>query len=154
MLRSLVTKDDLGRIEGILRSSNYFYDHEIDIAKSLVLEHLNLGVDSPYNFLFSEGSTAYACYGEVPCTKGTYDLYWIAVENKVRNQGLGGQLLQNLEADILNKGGRLIFIETSERDIYHTTRDFYLKYGYKVVGFYPNFYDKKDGKFVFSKSLV
>ena len=46
----------------------------------------------------------YACYGPIAVTIGSYDLYWIAVDQSCQGKGLGKVLLAEAERLIGGKG--------------------------------------------------
>ena len=155
--RENVLPGDPDVVRGIVASTGFFYDHEIDVAVELVDERLQKGLKSGYLFLFAEqgGRTVgYSCYGEIACTYGSYDLYWIAVRDDCRNQGIGKILLQKTEALITGLKGRVIWVETSGQDKYLPTRKFYLHFGYKEEAVLKGFYGPDDDKFIYVKRLV
>jgi len=148
-------------IEKIVISSGNFNDVEIATALELVDEALSRGEEeSGYLFAILEYGEkhrevqGYACYGPVPLTQGTYDLYWIAVNPASQGKGLGSHLLKYIEADVLRRGGRMILIETSSQESYGTTIRFYKRAGYKLTARIKNFYRMGDDKLVFLKELT
>jgi len=155
--REEVRADDAAAVREIVASTGFFHDHEIAVAVELVDERLQRGPDSGYLFLFAEldGRTVgYSCYGEIACTKGSYDLYWIAVHDDFRGRGIGGVLLEKTEACISRLHGRAIWVETSGREKYLPTRKFYLRNGYRESALLEGFYDAGDDKVVYVKRLV
>ena len=83
---------DLERVRRIIEGSGFFHPYEVTVAVEVVNERLLKGLESGYYFLFAEvnGEVAgYACYGPVPCTEASYDIYWIAVRNDLRHHGSG-----------------------------------------------------------------
>lgn len=96
----------------------------------------------------------YACYGPVPCTRSSYDLYWIAVAPAAQGCGLGRELLRRAEEAVRSRGGTQIYIETSSLEKYASTRGFYEACGYARAAEFPDFYDQGDAKVVFVKRLV
>jgi ribosomal protein S18 acetylase RimI-like enzyme len=154
--RKTVVSSDRMNIANILKSSGFFKSHEIDVAIELVEENLRSGEASGYrfNFIEIEGKTVgYCCYGEIPVTIKNYDLYWIAVDNNYRGKGLGRLLMEKTEADIRALGGRGIYVETSNKEQYQPTMDFYSRCGYKQVALLEDFYDINDNKVIFYKKL-
>ena len=155
--RSDVIIDDQQNVADIVSSTGYFYQDEIDIAIELVTERLQKGPVSGYHFIFAEVgdlTVAYTCFGPIPATKFSYDLYWIVVHSDWRGKGVGKLLLEKSEETIDNLGGKRIYVETSGRDQYAPTRAFYLKCGYKEEAVLPDFYAPGDAKHVFVKSQV
>ncbi len=154
--RKTVVPSDLMNVANILKSTGFFKPHEIDIAIELVEENLNNGDGSGYrfNFLEIEGKTvAYSCYGEIPLTVKNFDLYWIAVDNNYRGKGFGRLLMEKTESDISAFGGRGIYIETSNKEMYRPTMSFYKNCGYEEVAYFKDYYDIDDHKVVFYKKL-
>lgn len=152
--REDVLADDSVAVRNIVASTGFFYDHEIEVAVELVDERLQKGLMSGYLFLFAEqgGRTVgYSCYGEIACTEGSYDLYWIAVHEDFRGQGIGGRLLQMTEELIFQRQGRVIWVETSGQEKYLPTRKFYLNSGYRQAALLEGFYADGDDKVVFVK---
>lgn len=149
---------DPSAVRSIIGSSGFFSDAEIGIAVELVRERLERGLASGYRFLFADDLTSgslagYACYGEIPCTVGSYDLYWIAVDPERRRHGLGRALLAELELRVKLLGGRRIYIETSGRELYRPTQGFYRSCGYVLEAQLADFYGFDDPKLIFVKTL-
>ncbi len=147
-----VLPDDPKIIEEIVRSTGFFYEHEIIVANELAKERLIKGFDSGYFFIFAEYKdivVSYACYGPTPCTKGTYDLYWIVTHNDFRGKGIGVRLLNETIRLIREDNGRLLVAETSTKDQYLPSRKFYEKNNFKCEAIISDFYETDDGKAIF-----
>ena len=154
--RQQLTNSDKQSVRNIALSSGFFRDDEVDVAVELVEEVIQKGEASGYHFIFAElnGITAgFACFGPIPCTIGSFDLYWIAVDEKYRAQGLGKLLLRQVELSVEAMGGRQIFIETSSTLKYEPTRNFYITSGYLQVARLPDFYLIEDDKLIFSRKI-
>lgn len=152
IFRKGVTYSDLPHLRSILESSGFFYDFEVDVALELAEEYLEKGEKCGYFFIIAEQDgipVGYTCYGEIPCTIGSYDLYWIAVHQKTRGKGLGKKLMAQTSQDILIKGGRRIYIETSSTEKYLPTQKFYDNCGCTLVARIPDFYDVGDDKMMY-----
>ncbi len=156
IFRNEVSPKDKANVMEILKSTGFFYDFEIEIAVELVNEHLENGKESGYYFLFAEidnKTVGYTCYGPIPCTKHSFDLYWIGVHNDFRGKGIGRQLLAESEKRILEMGGKKIFIETSSTQKYYPTRKFYIDNKYMQAALLNDFYSPGDGKHIYEKTL-
>ncbi|HOK40021.1 MAG TPA: GNAT family N-acetyltransferase [bacterium] len=154
--RNYVKNEDKENVKNILESTKFFYEEEIDVAVELVDEALKKGKASGYNFLFLEENNfviGFTCFGSIPCTKHSFDLYWICVHNNYKNKGYGKLLLKKSEEEISKMKGKRIYIETSSRELYLPTREFYLRNGYKVDAILKDFYSDGDSKFIFVKVL-
>lgn len=155
--RSEPTAADIENVREIVVSTGFFFDHEVEVAVELIEERLNKGLEeSGYYFLFAESNgqtVAYACYGTIACTVGSYDLYWIATHNDFRGKGIGKELLRQVEYNIKAMGGRAIYIETSAKTQYEPTQRFYDSCGYLREALLKDFYAENDDKIIFSKKV-
>jgi D-alanine-D-alanine ligase len=155
-LRDTVVAQDEQAVREIVASTGFFAAHEVEVAVELVRDRLARGTTSDYHFVFADlkGRTiGYACYGPIACTVHSFDLYWIAVHEDHRGQGLGKVLLRASEEGIARAGGRRVYIETSARTQYAPTRAFYERCGYAVEAVLADFYAPADGKVIFVKVL-
>jgi len=147
---------DMDRVREIVVSSGFFSEAEIEVAVELVQERLNKGVESGYYFLFAEQDqkvAGYSCFGPIPCTVESYDIYWIAVQQELRRSGLGVEILKNVEERIREMGGKRIYVETSSRQQYRPTRSFYSRCGYRREATLENFYSSGDHKVIYLRVL-
>ncbi|MFH1030287.1 MAG: GNAT family N-acetyltransferase [bacterium] len=146
-------KDLVAQITG---SSRCFSEKEVSVAIELVEERLAKGEKSGYYFIFSEHLEkilGYICFGPDAGTESSYHIYWLAVDNEHRKEGIGRCLLQEAEKVIRKMGGSHIYIETSSRDCYMPARVFYEKNGYKREALLEDFYSEGDGKVIYSKKI-
>ena len=156
VFRTSVNDTDIENVREIVSSTGFFSDEEVIIAAELVEERLTKGESSGYFFLFIEidGKTiGYSCFGPIPATKLSYDLYWIAVHNDYQNRGLGKLLLYESEKAINELGGKRIYVETSGKEQYKATRKFYLACSYKEEAVLNDFYAPGDAKYLYLKVL-
>ena len=154
--RTQVIDSDPDTIELIIRSSGFFYEDEIPVARELAEETLKHGNVSGYKFVFaeSEGLTVgYAAYGFIDGTDGSYDLYWIAVDDKLRGKGIGKSILEQVMAVVKLEKGRQLIAETSSLSKYQPTREFYLRQGFTMVATVPDFYRVGDDKVFFVRKV-
>jgi GNAT superfamily N-acetyltransferase len=155
-IRTIPKKEDIESVREIVASTSFFRDDEVQVAVELVEERLEKGIVSGYEFVFIEIDgkvAAYACFGLIPCSLISYDLYWIATGKDFQNRGLGRMILNEVEKSVLAKGGKTIYIETSSKPVYEPTRQFYLRTGYSLRVQFEDFYDINDDKQVYIKTL-
>lgn len=156
-LRTELFESDLEFIGEILVSTGFFYDFEVATAVEIAEETLKKGKEAGYHFLFVEDEDlkpyGFTVFGDIPCTKNRFDLYWIGVHEKMRGKGTGSVLLKESEKAVKALNGKILYIETSSREQYNPTREFYLKNGYKIETILEDFYDDGDGKVIYSKRL-
>ena len=154
--RHQILPSDPGAISRIVQSSGFFSIEEIALAREVAEEKLAQGTACSYQFLFAEDKDSvlgYTCYGLIPATSGSYDLYWIAVNEQLRSQGLGKALMKETERIISDIGGRRIYVETSSRNQYKPTHGFYESCGYKKEALLKDFYAEGDSKIMYSRSI-
>ena len=124
------------------------------------MELINIAAFNPgqtdYNiFVYEyEGKIAgYHCIGRRPLTDATYDLYWIAADPDAGIKGIGKSLLDHAENFVLQNNGRWILAETSSKENYDATRNFYLRNKYSIVSQIKDFYKINDNLIVFGKYI-
>jgi ribosomal protein S18 acetylase RimI-like enzyme len=148
-----VKAGDKPDIMRLLRSTPEFEPEEVPIAE----EVLDGSLERPgedYQTLVAEkdGTLAgYICFGQTPLTQSVWDIYWMAVSQDCRGQGIGSTMLKKAEEHIKNHAGSLILIETSSKPSYLLTRRFYRKSGYKQVSRIKNYYAPGDHRITFEK---
>jgi GNAT superfamily N-acetyltransferase len=154
--RNNILPGDEQEVSRIVTSTGFFNAGEISVAVELAEEALVKGRESGYEFLFAQWedvTAGYCCFGPIPCTDNSYDLYWIAVHADFQNRGIGAALLKQAEILVDGAGGGKIFIETSSRPQYEQTRRFYLRSGYVEEAVLYDFYQTGDHRITFSKRL-
>lgn len=156
--RFLLAPGEEETIEQITASVGVFSADEVGIALELAQESVAKGPEkSGYHFALYEQDErilGYTCFGPIPCTKHSYDLYWIVVLHELRGQGLGKKLVGATEERIREMGGKKIYVETSSRAPYLSTRQFYERLGYTQEASFKDFYDDCDDKVVYVKTIV
>ena len=153
VLRHL-TPADRDRIEEITRAVGVFRADEVPVALEVFdgavagsPDYVALGADLDGRLV------GWICWGPTPCTLGTYDLYWMAVDPAVQGAGVGSALLGEMERRLAGIA-RLIVVETAGRPDYAPTRAFYQARGYRAVAVIPDFYAPGDDQVVYVKALA
>lgn len=154
-LRPLQSEDVPGLVR-ITRDTGFFRPEEVAVAQELLTESILKGEACGYQvYVADEGRRAvgYVCFGLTPLTRGTWDVYWIAVDPQCQSRGIGSRLMRLAEEEIRAKGGRLILLETSSQELYEPTRRFYRSLEYREVSRIPDFYDVGDARVTLAKTL-
>jgi ribosomal protein S18 acetylase RimI-like enzyme len=155
--RTDVLTEDIETVRAIVEATGYFTPSEVAVAVELVQEHLAKGaVASGYYFVFAghdRRTIGYVCYGPIPCTISSYNLYWIAVHPDFQGRGLGKALMREAERLIRAAGGTRIYIDTSYKAQYEDTRAFYEALGYELDALLKDFYSPGDDKVIYRKLL-
>ncbi|MBN2038445.1 MAG: GNAT family N-acetyltransferase [Spirochaetes bacterium] len=154
--RRYPVKNDFDNVYRLLEDTGFFSNEELNTAIELIDEKLQLGNKSTYKFVFAESGNrlvGYTCYGLVPLTKSSYDLYWIGVDTAFQGNGIGHILMSQTEISVKKSGGSAVYADTSSREQYSPTRRFYLSCGFREAAYFKDFYAPGDGKIVFVKEL-
>jgi len=140
----------------ILKNTPEFKSFEVVVAEEVIDSYLSDPEKSGYNILIAEDDATvagYICFGETPCTVGTWDIYWVAVDREKRGRGIGKALSEAAETAIKKARGRMAIIETSSTAPYENTRRFYLSRNYELIARIPDFYVPGDDKLIMQKRL-
>ena len=151
---------DCAAVAALLEGTGFFRRDEIDVAVELIEEFLAKGPASGYHFMFADREDSpncpagYVCYGPTPCTIGSFDLYWIAVDKDCQGQGIGRALMGMAELNAVGMGGKRMYVETSGRELYAPTQAFYRGIGYAEAARLADFYDVGDDKVIYQKNIA
>jgi ribosomal protein S18 acetylase RimI-like enzyme len=158
--RSVVQKSDAEAVRALVADTGFFSDEEVLVAVELVDETLARGKASGYEFLFVDQPDrpgrllGYTCYGLIPATESSFDLYWIAVSPQSQGQGLGAKLMRESERLARESGATQMYADTSASKQYIPTRAFYERMGYEKVAVLKNFFAPGDDKVIYARQLV
>jgi len=152
MIRSF-KPEDREQIFEMLQRTEQFNRDDISVAMELIDIAVSLPSQRDYNIFVCEEEKilGYHCTGKRPLTDGVYDLYWIVADPQAGKKGIGTQLLRHAEDFVRAENGRLMLAETSSRDIYSGTRNFYLKNNYELLAEIKHFYSEGESLMVFGK---
>lgn len=155
--RSQIFASDTEEVARLVKATGFFNAEEVEVAVELVRERRLKGDASGYHCLMAEREPGtllgYGCFGPIPCTLSSFNLYWIVVHPDVQGQGLGKRLIIMCEEEISRFAGTRVYAETSSRPQYHPTRCFYERCGYSLQATLADFYAPGDHKLVYCKVL-
>lgn len=158
ILRFGARASDAAAVRRLVAATGFFHPPEIEIAVELVVETLADPEGGDYRFLFADDSrgevVGYSCFGPIPLTAGSWDLYWIAVDPAWQGAGLGRRLLAESEERARSAGALQLFVDTSGRPQYAPTRGFYERCGYGVAAVLDDFYAPGDPKVIYRRRLA
>jgi GNAT superfamily N-acetyltransferase len=148
---------DRDALRSLIEGTEAFKPHEVDVAMELVdIALTRPGQEDyhPYVLVEEDGTVAaYACVGKNPMTNATFDLYWLATRADRMGKGYGRKIVAFVEEEVKRRGGRLLVIETSSKESYGTTREFYIKIGCTLAATLPDYYAEGDDKLIYLKRI-
>lgn len=154
--RSRVRPSDAEAVRALGEATGFFRPDEVAVAVELVTERLAKGVSSGYHFVFAESGgrmAGYGCFGPIACTVHSWDLYWIVVHPSLQGRGLGRSIMAECERLMAKAGGARVYVETSGREQYASTRFFYEGCGYTRESMLADFYAPGDPKVTYCRVL-
>ena len=153
-----LAKRDREKLYSMIVETQVFTREEINVAMELIDIVLKDPSQEDYKIdcMTSDEDQAmgYICYGPVPMTQGTFDLYWIAVDPGSQREGVGSKLIDFLDGMVKEAEGRMILADTSTVPQYEKTRSFYLKKGFQEVARIPDYYAPGNDRVSFCKRIL
>lgn len=155
-IRRLVA-DDRGAVEAMTRASLLFHPEEVTVALDVFDAATGHGrkADPDYETagaVANDRLVGWICWGPTPCTRGTFDLYWIVVDQAWQGKGIGSSLVDEMERQLAGRA-RLVVVETAGRAEYAPTRAFYAARGYEVGATIADYYSQGDDLVTYVKRL-
>ena len=142
----------------LVRQRGTFNEKEIEVAIEVIEDTLAFPEKKEYYTFCAvddKGDIAgFICFGPIPMTDRCYDLYWIAVDEKLSRNGIGKKLHEAMEEFVVNEKARRIYIDTSSTAPYMAARTFYERHGFHLVAVLQDFYRLGDDKIIFMKELL
>ncbi len=148
---------DESSVLGFVERTGFFRIGELAVAREVFCEAVSGKPECTYQSYVAELENrvvGWVCFGPTPCTVGTFDMYWIAVDPLFQRRRIGRKLSEFAEEKIRGQDGRLIIVETSGTPRYDATRAFYEQNGYLLAAEVPDFYAPGDSKCIYLKPLV
>ncbi len=149
-----IKQSDVDQLMKMLKRISAFNEKEVEVAMELI----NITVSNPdqtdYNIFVYEDQgkvIGYHCTGKRPLTDAVYDLYWIVADPLAGKKGIGKNLIEHAEKFVKDQKGRWLLAETSSKESYAATRNFYLRNKYSIVSQINDFYSIGDNLLVFGK---
>jgi ribosomal protein S18 acetylase RimI-like enzyme len=151
---------DRAPLQDLLQRIENFTAEEVEVALELIDGAISDPETSGYFAKVitlpddgAERLAGYICWGPTPMTARTFDLYWIAVDGAVRGKGLGRALILDLEEQLRAEGGANLRLETSSKESYGKTLQFYVDLGFEVSASLADFYAPGDALIILYKQI-
>ena len=147
-----VQKEDIPELKKVLDSSELFPSELLD---DMIRDFLNneSSIDIWFTTIDQGKAVSIGYCAPERLTEGTYNLYAIAVHKDLQGNGLGKEMMIYIENVLREKDNRILIAETSGKEEFELTREFYKKCNYTQQAIIPEFYDEGDDKVVFWKKL-
>lgn len=151
MIRSVESSDHDGILH-IAVESGLFESDQVDVLRQMLLEPSAEDV-----WLVSEKDgqpVGVAYFAPEKMTRGTWNLYFIAVLPGSQKKGVGAAMVEHIAGMLSERGERLLLVETAGLDDFEYVRRFYQSHGFLPTAVIPNFYDNGVDKVIFTRSLT
>jgi ribosomal protein S18 acetylase RimI-like enzyme len=154
MIRSITPDDTIAAI-ALAEATGLFQPHESLALATMLTDHFSGETDSQDLWLTDDddGLVGIAYVAPERMTEGTWNLYLLAIHPDRQRQGRGAALLARVEQMLVERGERLLLVETSGVESFDYVRAFYRKSGYEQEGRIHEFYAVGIDKIVFRKAL-
>ena len=151
----LTTPHDTKALLAVAEASGLFEQEQIDELSQMLAQHFASATNSrDLWFTDDDGEPVGVAYtAPERMTFGTWNLYLIVIHPDRQRQGRGKALLVHLEQMLVERGERVLLVETSGTDDFEYVRAFYRNNGYEEEARIRDFYTDGVDKIVFRKAL-
>lgn len=150
-----ITLDDMPALIALMDSVGLFQPDHLDMLSAMLADYFDTHGNSDQFWIVDEddGLVGIAYCEPEMMTEQAWNLQLIAVRPDRQRQGRGAALLHQVEQMLIERGGRILLVETSGLPAFERTRSFYTKCGFEEEARIRDFYAAGEDKVVFRKSL-
>jgi ribosomal protein S18 acetylase RimI-like enzyme len=151
----LTTPDDTTALIALAAASGLFDPNQTDDLAQMLDKHFKDRNETQDIWLtdYDNEPVGIAYIAPERMTEGTWNLYLIAVHPDRQKQGRGKALLLHVEQMLMERGERILLVETAGTDDFEYVREFYRQNGYEQEARIREFYTAGIDKIVFRKAL-
>jgi GNAT superfamily N-acetyltransferase len=151
----LTTPDDTTTLIALAAASGLFDPNQTDDLAQMLDKHFRDRNETQDIWLtdYDNEPVGIAYIAPERMTEGTWNLYLIAVHPDRQKQWRGKALLSYVEQMLMERGERILLVETAGTDDFEYVRGFYRKNGYEEEARIREFYTAGIDKIVFRKAL-
>ena len=151
----LTTPDDTTALIALAAASGLFDPNQTDDLAQMLDKHFRDRNETQDIWLTDYDNEPVGIVYVAPerMTEGTWNLYLIAVHPDRQKQGRGKALLSYVEQMLMERGERILLVETAGTDEFEYVREFYRQNGYEEEARIREFYTAGVDKIVFRKAL-
>jgi ribosomal protein S18 acetylase RimI-like enzyme len=147
----IITSNHIAAVVALAEVSGLFDSDGIELIKERLA---NSSGDELWYGVFAEDLKGVIYCIPEPLTDGTWNILMLIVSPDSHGQGHGRTLMSHVEEALVERGGRLVIVETSSGEGLERARAFYPKCGYSEEARIRNFYTAGEDKIIFSKGLT
>ncbi len=150
-----ITPDDMSALIALMDSVGLFQPDHLDMLSAMLTDYFDVQGNSDQFWIVDEddGLVGIAYCEPEMMTDQAWNLQLIAVRPDRQRQGRGAALLHQVEQMLIERGGRILLVETSGLPAFERTRSFYTKCGFEEEARIRDFYAAGEDKVIFRKSL-
>lgn len=147
-----ISEDDHSELVGLAITSGLFEPDQTE----LIADMLASPADDDAWFTDDTGDmlAAVAYVAPEKMTRGTWNLYFIAVHPDHQRQGRGEAMLNHVINWLSGEGQRILLVETAGVDDFEYVRRFYSGNGFESEARIRDFYDRGVDKIVFRRPIT
>jgi ribosomal protein S18 acetylase RimI-like enzyme len=155
MIRPIAPDETTAAI-AVAQATGLFQPHETEELDRMLSEHFDRETHSPEIWLVDDdrGLVGIAYVAPERMTDGTWNLYLIGIHPDRQRQGRGAALLAHIERMLIERGVRVLLVETAGTENFEYVRSFYRQGGYDEEARIREFYAAGVDKIVFRKVLA
>lgn len=142
-----------GPLLSIIEKSGQFDEDGLAYVKDTLDDHFKQPEKAIWLTALDGEPVGVAYCAPEPVTSGTWNLLMLWVKDGFEGQGIGKQLVFELESRLKSRQARLLIVETSQLKEFESARAFYEAYGFKQEAEIKNFFDAGDNKLVYTKPI-
>lgn len=154
MIRT-ATSEDQAKLLAIAAATGLFTPPELDGFGEMIGEHFDSEGAEDHCWIADDedGLVGAAYYAPETFAEGVWNLYFIGILPSEQGKGRGTALIRHVEADLRERGERLLLVETSSLESFEQTRSFYHQNGYHQEAKIRDYYNAGEDKIIFRKAL-
>lgn len=152
-----ITAEDASNVVALTVEAELFTAAESAIVEQMMTDYFAAKAADGHTCIVDDRDgrlIAVAYYEPLPATDRTWELTMIGVHRDEHRHGLGTALLKTVEADLADRGQRLLLIETSAQPAFDRARAFYRANGYDEEARVRDYYEAGDDMVLFRKDLT